>query len=162
MGLRIIEQINLDSRTKKPKSKPIDVYFPEDQLNLLDKFLIRKSVFNFYQQKGLMKLHTINNGDKIKFKDIEIEAIQFPTSTALFYLIEENGKKVIYIPCEIKEIIETKKLENADYLIIHFSWWEKEKICNNAPWRDEEVPVERIFEFAKNLKINKNTFYSHR
>ena len=160
MGLRIIEQINLDSRTKKPKSKPIDVYFPEDQLNLLDKFLIRKSVFNFYQQKGLMKLHTINNGDKIKFKDIEIEAIQFPTSTALFYLIEENGKKVIYIPCEIKEIIETKKLENADYLIIHFSWWEKEKICNNAPWRDEEVPVERIFEFAKNLKI-KNIIFTH-
>ncbi|HIQ49759.1 MAG TPA: MBL fold metallo-hydrolase, partial [Nanoarchaeota archaeon] len=42
MGLRIIEQINLDCRTGKPKYKPIDVYFPEDQLNLLDKFLIRK------------------------------------------------------------------------------------------------------------------------
>ena len=97
--LRIIEQINLDCRTGKPKYKPIDVYFPEDQLNLLDKFLIRKSVFDFYQQRELMKLHSIKNGDKIKFGDIEIEAVQFPTSTAFYYLIKQNNKKVIYMPC---------------------------------------------------------------
>jgi phosphoribosyl 1,2-cyclic phosphate phosphodiesterase len=160
MGLRIIEQINLDCKTGKPKNKPIDVYFPEDQLNLLDKFLIRKSVFDFYQQKGLMKLHILKDRDKVNFGKIEIEAIQFPTSTAFYYLIKEEDKKVIYMPCEIKEIQETDELKNADYLIIHFSWWKKEKICNTAPWRFEEVPVERIYEFAKNLNI-KNIVFVH-
>jgi len=160
LGLRIIEQINLNCRTDKPKNKPIDVYFPKDQLNLLDKFLIRKTVFDFYMQRGLMKLHLLNNGDKIKFGDIEIEGVQFPTSTAFYYLIKENDKKVIYMPCEIKEIKELEKLKNADYLIIHFSWWKKEKICSNAPWRGEEVPVERILEFGKNLEI-KNIIFVH-
>ena len=64
------------------------------------------------------------------------------------------------MPCEIKKIEELEKLEDADYLIIHFSWWKKEKICDNAPWIDEEVPVERIFEFAKNLRI-KNIVFTH-
>lgn len=160
LGLRIIEQINLDWRTDKPKNKPIDVYFPEEQLNLLDKFLIRKSVFEFYQKRGLMRLHLLKDGDEIDFGKIKIRAIRFPDSTAFYYLIEENDKKVIYMPCEIRDIRERNDLKNADYLIIHFSWWKKEKVCDEAPWRNEEVPVERILEFAKNLKIG-NILFVH-
>ncbi len=160
LGVRIIEQINLDCRTDTPKNKPIDVYFPKDQLDLLDKFLIRKSVFDFYQKNGLMKLHLLKDSDEIGFGKIKIRAIQFPTSTAFYYLIQENDKKIIYMPCEIKEIQERDDLKNADYLIIHFSWWTKEKICDRVPWRNEEVPVERILEFAKNLEV-KNIIFVH-
>jgi phosphoribosyl 1,2-cyclic phosphate phosphodiesterase len=158
MGVRIIEQINLDCRTYRPKNKPIDVYISKDQLKLLDKFLIRKSVFNFYEKRGLMKLHFLKDRDKVSFGNIEVEAFEFPKSTAFYYLIKEKNKKVIYMPCEIKEIEELDELKNSNYLIIHFSWWEKEKICNTAPWREADVPVESILEFAKNLKIRRIVF----
>jgi phosphoribosyl 1,2-cyclic phosphate phosphodiesterase len=160
MGVRIIEQINKDSCTGKPKHKPIDVYISEDQLNLMDKYLIRKQVFDFYESKGFCKLHFIKDGECIKFGKIEIEAIRFPKSTAFYYLIKENDKKIIYMPCEIEEIKELEKLKNANYLIVHFSWWEEEKICSECNWISEEVPVERIFDFAKNLSI-KNIVFVH-
>jgi len=64
------------------------------------------------------------------------------------------------MPCEIEEIKELEKLKNANYLIVHFSWWEEEKICSECNWISEEVPVERIFNFAKNLSI-KNIVFVH-
>ena len=160
LGLRIIEQINLDCGTGRPRGRPIDVYFPEHELDLLDRFLIRRGVFDFYQRLGLMRLHTINHGDRFWFGGIEIEALRSPASTAFHYLIKEGERKVIYMPCEIKEIRESEKLKGSDYLIIHFSWWKEEGICDTAPWKTEEVPVERVLEFAENLKI-KNVIFTH-
>jgi phosphoribosyl 1,2-cyclic phosphate phosphodiesterase len=160
MGIRIIEQINKDCHTNKARNKPIDVYISEDQLNLMDKFLIRKSLFDFYESQGLIKKHFLRDGESVKLGSIEIEAVQFPTSTAFYYLIKEGSKKVIYMPCEIKEIKELDILRNADYLIVHFSWFEEKGICADFPWKDEEVPFERVLEFAKNLSI-KNIIFVH-
>ena len=160
MGIRIIEQINKDCHIDKPKFKPIDVYISEDQLNLMDKFLIRKGLFDFYESQGLMKKHFLNDGESIKFGKIEIEAVQFPKSSAFYYLIKEDKKMIVYMPCEIEEIKEIDKLKNADYLIVHFSWFKEKGICVEFPWRFSEVPVERILEFAKNLLI-KNIIFMH-
>jgi len=160
MGVRIIEQINLDCHTDKPKFKPIDVYISEEQLSLMDKHLIRKNIFDFYESLGLMKLHFLKDGDSVRFGKIELEAIQFPKTSAFYYLIREGEKKVIYMPCEIKEIEELNKLEKSNYLIVHFSWSKEKGICSEVPWRFSEVPVERVFEFAKNLSI-KNIVFVH-
>lgn len=160
MGVRIIEQINKDYHTDKPKFKPIDVYISKDQLNLMNKFLIRKGLFDFYESQGLMKKHFLKDRESVKFGEIEIEAVQFPKSTAFYYLIKEKNKKIIYMPCEIQEIKELEKLKNADYLIVHFSWFKEKRICLEFPWRFSEVPVERILEFAKNLSI-KNIIFIH-
>jgi phosphoribosyl 1,2-cyclic phosphate phosphodiesterase len=160
MGIRVIEQINKDCHTNKARNRPIDVYISEDQLNLMDKFLIRKGLFDFYESQGFIRKHFIKDGESVRFGNIEIEAVQFPASTALYYILREDGKKVIYMPCEIKEIKELDKLRNADYLIVHLSWFKEKGICADFPWKDEEAPVERVFEFAKNLSI-KNTIFVH-
>ncbi len=84
LGLRIIEQINLDCGTGRPRGRPIDVYFPEQELDLLDRFLIRRSVFDFYQRLGLIRLHTINHGDRFEFVGSESKPFSFlprPRST---------------------------------------------------------------------------------
>ncbi|MBU2496986.1 MAG: MBL fold metallo-hydrolase [Nanoarchaeota archaeon] len=160
MGIRIIEQINKDCHTDKPKNKPIDVYISKDQFNLLDKFLIRKELFDLYESQKLMKKHFLKDSESVKFGKIEIEAIKFPKSSAYYYLIKEGNKKIIYMPCEIEKIKELNKLKNADYLIVHFSWFQEKGICVEFPWRFSEVPVERILEFVNNLSI-KNVIFIH-
>lgn len=160
MGIRIIEQINKDCHTNKPKNRPIDVYISEDQLNLMDKFLIRKGLFDFYEEQNLIKKHFLKDSEIVKFDKTEIEAIQFPKSTAFYYLIKEGNKKIIYMPCEIEEVEELDKIKNSDYLIVHLSWFKEKGICVEFPWRFTEVPVERILEFAKNLSI-KNIIFIH-
>lgn len=160
MGLRIVEQINLDLHTYKPKYRPIKVYISKDQLSQMDKLLIRRELFDFYEKRGLIKLNFLKNGDSISFGKLTIEAVQFPTNTAFYYLIAEGRKKVIYMPCEIDEIKEIEKLRNADCLIVHFSWFEERGICADFPWRNQEVPVERILEFAENLSI-KSIIFMH-
>lgn len=172
MGIRVVEQIRMDYgkyackdcnvkiEASNERNSPIDVYISKEQLDLLDKFIIRKELFDFYEKRGLIKLHLLKEKEVVKFDNIEIEGIFFPDSTAFYYLIRENNKKVIYMPCEIRKIEEREELKNADYLIIHFSWWEKEKICHNAPWTKDEVSVERILEFSKNLSI-KNIIFTH-
>jgi len=160
MGIRIMEQINKDFHTNKPKNRPIDVYISKSQMNLMDKFLIRKGIFDFYEKQGLIKRRFLKNGDIVKIGKIEIEAVKLPKSTAFYYLIREGSKKIIYMPCEIKEIRELNKLKQADYLIVHFSWFKEKGICMEFPWRFGEVPVERVLEFAKNLSI-KNVVFVH-
>ncbi|MDI6738131.1 MAG: MBL fold metallo-hydrolase, partial [Nanoarchaeota archaeon] len=158
MGIRIIEQINKNWHTNTPKSKPIDVYMPEEQIELMDKYLIRKSVFEFYETQGIMKLHFIEERKPVKLEETSIEAIRFLTSTAVYYLITEGNKKIVYMPCELEELKEIEQLRNADCLIAHLSWFREKGICVDFPWSNTEQPVERILEFAKNLSIKSIVF----
>ena len=155
MGINVIEQLNLDWRTLKPIGKPINVYITKKQLELLDRFLIKRQLFDFYEKLKIAKLHVIKPSKEIKFKKIILEPILFPKSDAPFFLIKGNKKKVIYAPCEFKNFKAMPELKGADLLIAHMLWFEDPEFFIDFPWKDIEDSFEHMLKVAKKLEVKR-------
>ncbi|MCM1183118.1 MAG: MBL fold metallo-hydrolase [Roseburia sp.] len=120
MGMRVIEQINLewldDSLGKKPET-PIGVLSLPVIIEDIKKQRTRYgSVMEYYESKGLVYTKGIR---AFKKNDILVELIPVDEQEHVtVFLISSGGKKIIYAPCDVKPFPETEKFRDADVLII--------------------------------------------
>jgi phosphoribosyl 1,2-cyclic phosphate phosphodiesterase len=121
MGMRIIEQLKLEwldfFRGIKP-DKPLSVYASSDVMQ--DLYNIRNpagSYFGYYDKMKLMQPHIVS--EHFIINDVKISLIKVPVKKNVdIFLFEQNGKKVIYAPCDCRPFPEDERLRNADLLIL--------------------------------------------
>lgn len=119
LGFRVFEQLKLDW-IKVSKGiecdKPINVYAMEAVMNDMNSIKFKfGSYFDYYE--NVRKLIKRNKVDKeICINDIKISFIKVNHATV--FVFEENDKKLIYAPCDVKPFPKDDILKDANVLII--------------------------------------------
>ena len=124
--MRIIERMNkfwLATYVNREKQwKKVTIYALSEVVNDLRAIKNRNdSFFDYYEKLDLAAIVGLDNGKSIKIRDFEIvpfEVVNSRKEVSTVYLIEKDGKKVIYAPCDVKPFPSDKRLEAADLLRI--------------------------------------------
>ena len=120
-GFRVVEQITLDFRTWKAYAdKHIRLILPEElNESLGDIRSVYGPLIDFYESQGFIQC--IPFRDTIKVGKIQITAISVGRDSHLsfIYVLEKEGRKLIYAPCDIKPFPEERgEVQKADLLAI--------------------------------------------
>jgi len=125
LGMRIVEEINMYWLAKyvdgKEPERKIAIYALEEVMSDLLSIKNRYgSYFKYYESIGVASLNTLKDNIPFKINNFRITPISVKNNaTSTVFLIEEDDKKVIYAPCDVKPFpIANAKLSNADVLII--------------------------------------------
>jgi phosphoribosyl 1,2-cyclic phosphate phosphodiesterase len=76
----------------------------------------------------------------------------------IFFLFEQNGKKLVYAPCDCKQFPENKNIYDADILIIG-NTFVGDLLKNNTlihkehPLREELHSIENVMEIKEHYNI---------
>jgi phosphoribosyl 1,2-cyclic phosphate phosphodiesterase len=100
--------------------KKIRLVLPEYLYHRLKKI---KSVYgpllDYYETQGFVETTTFKTGIKIRDIDIAAIGVNRGKQIAFVYVMEKQGTRFIYAPCDIKPFPETRpEVMNADLLII--------------------------------------------
>lgn len=120
MGMRVIEQLNMDwlaASLGKKTDYPIEVASLPAVLEDIKKQGTKfGSAIEYYEAKGLVytrEIRTLKAGSILT----ELVPVNEQEHVAVF-VISSNGKKIIYAPCDVKPFPESEKFQDADVLII--------------------------------------------
>ena len=119
LGFRVFEQLRLNwlevSEGKECKN-PINVYAMEHVMSDINSIQFKFGTYlDYYENtRNLIKREIINKSMYIE--DIKISCIKVNHTTV--FVFEENDKKVIYAPCDVKPFPNDEILKNAELLII--------------------------------------------
>jgi phosphoribosyl 1,2-cyclic phosphate phosphodiesterase len=160
LGMRVIEQIRLEwldfYENKKPE-KPLIIHASEGVMNDINGIRnIHGSFMDYYEHMKLIKRNTIR---EIKIKDINIHLILVPKEKNVdIFIFEQNGKKVVYAPCDCKNFPKDNNIKDSNILIIG-NTFVGDKLKNGTiihekhPLRDELHSMENIIEIKKYFNI---------
>jgi len=169
LGMRIIEQLKLQwldfFENKKPEN-PLTIYCSNGVMQDING--IRNtygSFMDYYEYMGLIKREIVTN--KLNFKNnINVSFIPIPKEKNVdIFLFEQNGKKLIFAPCDCKDFPENENIYNADILLIGNTFVgsvlkNNIKIYEEHKLRKELHSMENIMEIKKQYNI-KNVIITH-
>jgi len=126
LGLRIIERMNkfwLATFVKGESPwKRVKIYALPEVINDLKAMRNKHgSFFDYYEKLNLTKMVSLEGRKSIKIKDFKIVPFRVVGSCgeiSTVYLIQSNGRKVVYAPCDAKPFPIDTHLNTADLLII--------------------------------------------
>jgi len=149
-GLRQIIEANYNFITFKA-DKTVNIYVPKKVFETLKQ---RFPVIEYYlnvQKTGA--LHLIEDGDKIKIGDVSITVVGYKgkESDTYAYLIESNGKKVLYAPCDTISFDNYRNFRDLNLLINECG------LFSNIP---SEISFDTLMQRLKEIKP-KRTLMTH-
>jgi len=126
LGMRIIERMNkfwLATYVKgKTPWKRVTIYALSEVMNDLKAISNRGGpFFDYYEKLNLTTMMSLEDRKPIEIKDLRI--VPFLVSrgygeVSTVYMIQKDGRKVIYAPCDVKPFPLDGQLSDADLLII--------------------------------------------
>ncbi len=171
-GMRIVEKmykfwLDMFVRGRKPKNK-VKVCAIEAVMEDLKSMGYRGgSFFKYYEKMGLIETIDLKDGEAFEITNFMIIPFKVQTTynISTVFLIQEDDKRVVYAPCDVKPFPENPKLENLDLLIIgsfHLEGPLREGIVipPNNPLRVELFSPREIQELSQKLNA-KQTVVTH-
>ena len=163
MGVRIIEQIRLewlDYYDNIKPNNPIAIYANTEVMNDLNKIHSKYgSMLDYFDYMDIGKRHSVE--DSITIDNIKISFVPVPTTKAVtIFVFENNGKKLVYAPCDCVPFADDKLLYNADVLIIGDTFIgdtlkNGRRISAEHPLREELRSFEHILDLKERLYANR-------
>ncbi|MCK4439938.1 MBL fold metallo-hydrolase [Candidatus Bathyarchaeota archaeon] len=172
LGMRIVERmykfwLGMFVRGEKPRNKVKVCALRKVMEDLKDIRNKHGSFFSYYEKAGLIEALELESEKPFKIRNFKITPfeVQSTYNISTVFLIQEDGKRVIYAPCDVKPFPENLELENLDLLIIgsfHPEGPLKEGIIipQNNLLRKELFSLEEIQELAQKLNA-KETIVTH-
>lgn len=161
LGMRIFEQLRLnwfDVSEGKECSNPIEVIALDNVMSDLNSISFKYgSYLDYYENvRHLIKRTAIT--DSVTFDNIKISFIKATNATV--FVFEEENKKVIYAPCDVKPFPENIIFNNADILVIGNTFvGEKLKdgyvFSKDNPLRKELFSMNEIIALKNKYSIKK-------
>ncbi|MCK5631748.1 MBL fold metallo-hydrolase [Candidatus Bathyarchaeota archaeon] len=171
-GMRIVERmykfwLDMFVRRNKPKKK-VKVYAVREVMEDLKSMGYRGGSFlDYYEKSDLIETIELEDEEEFMIGNFEITPFEVQTTynSSTVFLIEEEGKRVAYAPCDVKPFPKSAKLENLDLLVIgsfHLEGALKEGIAipSENALRKELFTLTEIQELATRLKARK-TIVTH-
>lgn len=119
LGMRVIEQMRinwLEISTGKECSNPINVYALENILEDINSIRFKHGAYLDYYENVRHLIKRTPVKDSIILDNIKITFV--PCEYATVFVFEQNGRKLIYAPCDVKPFSVDDIFNNADVLII--------------------------------------------
>ena len=166
-GMRIVERmykfwLDMFVRRNKPRNKVKVCALGEVMEDLKSMGYRGGSFFTYYERSGLIEPTELKEGKDFKIRNIMITPFEVQTTynVSTVFLIQENNKRVVYAPCDVKPFPETHKLKNLDLLIIgsfHLDGPLKEGIVIplDNPLRVELFSPRELQQFARKLNARR-------
>ena len=148
-GVRIFEHMNF-THPSEPSKKATNIYIPQKDIRA---FQGNCPTLFFYEKKGYVKIHTVNDRTPIRIGRVMVSPLDFRRQdrTRYGYLIEEDGKRVVYAPCSVYGLFLDEYYDNLDLLVIEIGWF-----GDTAQVRSE-LPKDHVCQdhisFEENLEI---------
>lgn len=153
-GIRVIETINWNFSESKPFNKPINVYISDYQFEMFKKYSAG-GFLDYYQNKNIINIIKIENKKKFNFKNITINPYLIEKTKGFYFLISNQKKQTVYLPCEYHLVEIDKEIKNVDVFISHNLFWENNKISlRKNPPKDEDS-FEKMLKDADQIKAKK-------
>ena len=171
-GMRIVEEATAEHKGHELKNhgEPINFIASPEVLKELNRLKSgsNKPYLDWYKYNNFIKEIKVEHNksktiNKIKFIPALLNKIKFMHTDA--WLIQENKKKVLYMPCDVKPFnINPKYLENLDLFMVNSPWTlarnAQKKFDAKHPIREELFSMDEIIELIEKHKIKK-TIITH-
>lgn len=150
-GLRPVVQAYYDWNQFRIKNH-IDLYISKlAYQKLIDIF---GAIQHFQEVQGL-RVHQIASNTPIKIKNCQISFIPTERDDIGGYLFENAGKKVLFAPCDVKNLQE-EKLTNLDLLIHECGWFPNDPqgnvLIKKPEFWSQEIQFEESLERVTRLR----------
>ena len=162
MGVRVFEQLRLewlDYYKKIPPRSSVDVCATPEVMETINGIGIGYgSILGYYEKMGLAKRKPIT--EPYNVGSIKITAVPVGKSKSVsVFVFEENGRKVVYAPCDCKPFPMDEAMREADLLIIGNTFigdtLKNSKVIGaDHPLRQELHSMEDVLEIKRKLSIN--------
>ncbi len=165
-GFRIVEQIALDYRTWKAyPDKTIQVVIPEELEASLHSLNSQYGpLIEFFEQSGFIKIVTCAHSFCIGSVTINAIKVERPGRPVFIYVFEQEGRKVVYAPCDIRPFPEHRsEVHNADLFIVQPGMFE-DGLKHGFSYPQEHISRKTLYTFpqtmalAKRIKAKKTLF----
>ena len=161
MGVRVFEQLRLewlDYYEKIPPRSSVDVCATPEVMETINGIGIGYgSILDYYEKMGLAKRKPIT--EPFNVGSIKITAVPVGKNKSVsVFVFEENGRKVVYAPCDCKPFPMDEAMREADLLIIGNTFI-GDTLKNNKvigadhPLRHELHSMEDVLEIKRKLSI---------
>jgi phosphoribosyl 1,2-cyclic phosphate phosphodiesterase len=161
LGMRIFEQLRLewlDYYEKIPPRSPVEVCATPEVMETLNGVGIGYgAILDYYVKMGLAKRKLIT--EPLNIGNIKITAVPVGKSKSVsIFIFEENGRKVIYAPCDCKPFPMEESMRDADLLIIGNTFVgdilkNGRAVGTDHPLRQELHSMEDVLELKRILSI---------
>lgn len=146
-------------------SKTIELLVPQKIDEQLKKITNQYgSLFDFYVSHNIVTKKVFSEIEIKKIKIIPIFVKDNPANAYIYLIVDKNGKRVLYAPCDIKPFpYHSKEVFDVDLLIIQPGFFES-GLKNNFvypkdnPTRKELYSYEQTLEIAKKIRAKKILF----
>lgn len=151
----MVEQIALDFRTWQA--------YPEKQVRLLLQEELAERiksiqsqygpVIDFYRESGFVKLELFKS--EIQVGDVHITAIPVDhgSQISFVHVFEQNGRRVVYAPCDIKPFPEHRReVRNPDLLIIQPGIFET-GLKHDFEYPPDHISRTTLYTFGDTLQL---------
>jgi len=126
LGMRIIERMNKFWLTTFVKEatpwKRVTICALPEVIGDLKAISNRSgSFFDYYEKLNLTTMMSLEDRIPVKIKNIKVVPFRVSRGSAgvsTVYMLQKDGRKVIYAPCDVKPFPSDKQLMGADLLII--------------------------------------------
>ena len=162
-GFRVVEQATIDFRTWEAyRDQYIDVTLPR---KLNDRLGNIQSAYgpliDFYEQQGFVRRTPFQ--DRIRIGEAEITAISVDhgDQVSFIYVIERQGRKMVYAPCDIKPFPEERsELQGADLLIIQPGIFE-DGLKHDFVYREDHISRTTLYTFEETMALARRLDADH-
>jgi phosphoribosyl 1,2-cyclic phosphate phosphodiesterase len=156
-GFRVVEQATIDFRTWKAyPNQSIKVTLPEKLDARLDRIQsVYGPLIEFYEQQGFVERRSFDHEIHIGRTHITAVSVDRGPDVSFIYLIEKEGRKIIYAPCDIKPFPERRsELQGADLLIIQPGIFE-DGLPDDFVYDDNHVSRTTLYTFEETVALTK-------
>jgi phosphoribosyl 1,2-cyclic phosphate phosphodiesterase len=112
-------------------------------------------LIEFYEQQGFVERQPFQNEIRIGKTHITAISVARGPHVSFIYVIEREGRKIIYAPCDIKPFPERRsELHGADLLVIQPGIFE-EGLQDNFVYEDSHVSRTTLYTFEETIALTK-------
>lgn len=156
-GFRVVEQATIDFRTWQAyHDRSINVTLPEELNDRLGNIQSAYGpLIDFYEQQGFVR--RIWFQDKMRIGETEITAISVDrgSQVSFIYVIERQGRKMVYAPCDIKPFPEQRsELHGADLLVIQPGIFET-GLKDDFFYQEDHISRSTLYTFEETIALAK-------
>lgn len=133
---------------------PIKVYLPDDMVADFDEHL---KGFRFYEQRKYLEFVTLEDRTPVKIGELTITPVSLKRLDRIRYafLLEQDGKKVMYAPCSVFDSKLDEFWQDLDVLFLETGWQGPTKEYREKKvkfWFKDHISLEENFEWLEKLK----------
>lgn len=167
-GLRVAEEITSTWNPQAPyvlknHGNPIIVFASTSIMNQIRKLQSPLgSYLSYYEKQQFLVAKELDCNRELSIQDIHIMPIMINTDEKLSvcaYQFASNGKRAIYMPCDVKPHVSLDFLKNADLFMVNCPFLESREgfpaIPPTHPLREELFSMEEVRALVKKYAIKK-------